>query len=94
MRLTVCIAAAATAAMWENLMSMQISCLGTKIQLKGKDLADMGFKPGPVFREIFDRVLEARLNNLIKTREDEVRFLKDHFTPNLHDKIIQGSYNE
>jgi len=67
---------------------------GTKIQLRGKDLADMGFKPGPVFREIFDRILEARLNNLIKTREDEFRFVKDHLTPNLHDKIIQGSYNE
>jgi tRNA nucleotidyltransferase (CCA-adding enzyme) len=52
---------------------------GTKIQLKGKDLSIMGFQPGPIFREIFDRLLEARLNNLIKTKEDEVRFVQDTF---------------
>ncbi|MCP4576357.1 MAG: CBS domain-containing protein [Deltaproteobacteria bacterium] len=59
---------------------------GTKIQLRGKDLTAMGFEPGPIFREIFDRVLEARLNNLIKTKEDEVSFVEDHFTPHLHDR--------
>ena len=60
---------------------------GTKIQMRGKDLAGMGFKPGPVFREIFNRVLEARLNNLVKTKEDEVSFVRDHFTAHLHDQI-------
>ena len=49
----------------------------TKIILKGKDLLNIGFKPGPIFKEIFDRLLEARLNNLIKTREDEISFAKD-----------------
>jgi tRNA nucleotidyltransferase (CCA-adding enzyme) len=52
---------------------------GTKILLKGKDLANMGFKPGPVYREIFDRVLEARLNNLLKTKDDEIMFVRKHF---------------
>jgi tRNA nucleotidyltransferase (CCA-adding enzyme) len=60
---------------------------GTKILLKGKDLSNMGFKPGPVYREIFDRVLEARLNNLIKTKEDEVRFVEEHFDPHQPDHM-------
>ncbi len=54
----------------------------TKIQLRGKDLTKMGFQPGPIYREIFDSLLEARLNNLVKTREDETQFTEDHFGPN------------
>jgi hypothetical protein len=28
---------------------------------------------------VFDSLLEARLNNLTKTRDDEIRFVKDKF---------------
>ena len=52
---------------------------GTKVQLSGEDLLKMGFKPGPIYKEIFTRLLEARLNNHIKTREDEVRFVEHTF---------------
>jgi len=47
----------------------------------------MGFKPGPIYRKIFDRLLEARLNNLIKTKEDEANFVEDHFDPNAPTRI-------
>ena len=57
---------------------------GTKIQLTGKDLVTMGFQSGPVFREIFDSLLEAHLNNLIKTREDEVRDVERNWTKTQH----------
>ena len=59
---------------------------GTKILIDGKDLLQMGLKSGPVFKEIFDRLLEARLNNLIKTRDDEIRFVKDTFGDLLHER--------
>ena len=52
---------------------------GVEIQLNGRDLLNMGFSPSPVFKEIFDRLLEARLNDLIKTKADEVRFVKEQF---------------
>ena len=52
---------------------------GTKTLLDGKDLLQMGLESGPVFKEIFDSLLEARLNNLTKTRDDEIRFVKDTF---------------
>ncbi len=52
---------------------------GTKIKLRGKDLALMGLQPGPIFKEVFDHLLEARLNELIKTKEDEIRFVKETF---------------
>ncbi|MCP4667054.1 MAG: CBS domain-containing protein [Deltaproteobacteria bacterium] len=52
---------------------------GTEVQVRGKDLIALGLKPGPVFKDIFDRLLEARFNDLIRTKEDEVRFIKENF---------------
>ncbi|SPD74098.1 CBS domain containing protein [uncultured Desulfobacterium sp.] len=52
---------------------------GTKIQLTGNDLLDMGFPEGPIYRDVFNLVMEARLNNLVKTKEDELRFVQEHF---------------
>jgi tRNA nucleotidyltransferase (CCA-adding enzyme) len=56
---------------------------GTEVILKGKDLRDMGFKPGPLYREIFDSLLKARLNNAISTREEEVEFATKMFGPHI-----------
>ena len=52
---------------------------GTKIQLTGKDLISVGIQPGPIFKNIFDRLLEARLDNVVKTKEDEIRFVESSF---------------
>jgi tRNA nucleotidyltransferase (CCA-adding enzyme) len=51
----------------------------TSILLKGKDLVAMGFKPGPLFKEIFERLLEARLNERVKTKRDEIQLVKELF---------------
>lgn len=47
--------------------------------LQGKDLKEMGFTPGPIYREILDNLLEARLNHAVRTRDDEFRFIKEHY---------------
>jgi tRNA nucleotidyltransferase (CCA-adding enzyme) len=52
---------------------------GTKIFLKGKDLRGLGFKPGPLYKEIFDSLLKAKLNNLISSKADEVGFVRETF---------------
>ncbi len=39
--------------------------------LTGDDLRDMGLKPGPVFRKMLNRLLDARLNGDVKTDADE-----------------------
>jgi tRNA nucleotidyltransferase (CCA-adding enzyme) len=64
-----------------HISSYFTSLKGKKVQLTGKDLLQMGFRSGPVFKKIFDRVLEARLNNLIETKKDEVRFVQETFHP-------------
>jgi len=61
---------------------------GIKIMIDGKDLLNMGLKSGPVFKEVFDSLLEARLNNITKTRDDEIRFVKDTFGNLLHERNI------
>ena len=51
----------------------------TKILIKGKDLIDLGYEPGLLFKDIFERILEAKLEGYISTREDEINFVKSKF---------------
>jgi tRNA nucleotidyltransferase (CCA-adding enzyme) len=45
------------------------------VTITGKDLLTMGLKPGPVFSETLQAVLEAKLNGRVKTRDDELNFV-------------------
>lgn len=49
---------------------------GTKILITGKDLINMGFEPGPIFKNIMQAVFDARLNGLLKTKKDELTFAR------------------
>ena len=42
--------------------------------ISGKDLKKIGIEPGPVFREILQAVLEAKLNGKLKIKSDELAF--------------------
>jgi tRNA nucleotidyltransferase (CCA-adding enzyme) len=44
--------------------------------LTGADLKAMGLKPGPKFRQILDRLLDARLNGEVKARAEEVDLVR------------------
>ncbi len=48
-------------------------------EIAGKDLQTMGFEPGPVFARILEAVLDARLDNLVKDREQEIAFVMDNY---------------
>ena len=48
------------------------------ISIKGRDLIKMGLKPGPIFREILQAVRDAKINGQLKTRNDEMVFVKDY----------------
>jgi tRNA nucleotidyltransferase (CCA-adding enzyme) len=48
-------------------------------ELRGRDLRDMGIEPGPVYRQILDRLLDGRLNGELHSREEEVEFVREHF---------------
>ena len=49
------------------------------ISLKGRDLKHLGFEPGPLYKKIFDSVLEARLKNMVNSKKEELEFVKSRF---------------
>ena len=48
----------------------------TKILINGNDLINIGLNPSPKFNKIFDEVLKEKLENHIKTKEEEINFVK------------------
>lgn len=49
---------------------------GMRIYISGHDLQGLGIAPGPYYQKIFTKVLEAKLNGLIKTQEEELFLIK------------------
>jgi poly(A) polymerase len=47
--------------------------------LTGKDLIEMGFKPGPKFKKILKKVSDLQLKNRLKTPEAAKGYVKDKF---------------
>jgi len=47
-----------------------------EIALKGRDLKKMNLKPGPIYREVLQAVLDARLDGKLKTKKDEIDFAR------------------
>ncbi len=50
-----------------------------KTHLKGSDLKQMGYVAGPIYKRILDRLLQARLDNEVDSREDEINFVKTRY---------------
>ena len=50
------------------------------ISVTGKDLMERGLKPGPVYRDIMQTVLNAKLNGELQTREDELAFVNAYIS--------------
>jgi len=49
-----------------------------KTILTGEDLKKMGIKTGPLYREILDRLWEAKIDLQLQTKEDEINFVRHH----------------
>lgn len=49
---------------------------GMRICISGDDLHRLGVAPGPVYRRVFSKVLSAKLEGLVKTKEEELTLIK------------------
>ncbi|MEG6521056.1 CBS domain-containing protein [Desulfotomaculum sp. 1211_IL3151] len=58
-----------------------------KPMVNGKDIREMGYQPGPMYRRALDAVWRARLDGLIETREDELAYVKSYLEQNNAPKI-------
>jgi tRNA nucleotidyltransferase (CCA-adding enzyme) len=54
-------------------------------ELRGKDLKAMGVPPGRIYREILDKLMDARLDGNVKERQDELALLYRSY-PELFDE--------
>ncbi|WP_028325046.1 CBS domain-containing protein [Desulfatirhabdium butyrativorans] len=45
----------------------------------GEDLKRMGYPPGPIFKDILLGIRNEKLNGHLETKEDEIRFIQEHF---------------
>ncbi|ACH39306.1 adenosine-specific tRNA nucleotidyltransferase [Citrifermentans bemidjiense Bem] len=50
---------------------------GMHPQIGGEDLKELGVEPGPLYRELLDLVLSARLNGKVASREDEIQLVRE-----------------
>jgi tRNA nucleotidyltransferase (CCA-adding enzyme) len=48
------------------------------ISLKGRDLKKMKLKPGPIYRQILQGVLDAKLDGKLKTKKDEIELARSY----------------
>jgi len=49
---------------------------GIRIHVSGDDLRRLGMVPGPKYQKFFARVLKAKLNGLVKTKEEELNLVR------------------
>jgi len=49
------------------------------LEINGNDLKRMGYKPSPEFSRILEETKKAKLNGLLKTREEEIEFIRKNF---------------
>jgi tRNA nucleotidyltransferase (CCA-adding enzyme) len=46
--------------------------------ITGKDLSDLGYTPGPSFKLALDAVWQARLDGLVRTRQEELSYAREY----------------
>jgi tRNA nucleotidyltransferase (CCA-adding enzyme) len=47
--------------------------------LRGDDLRALGIRPGPIYRDILNSLLYARMDGHVQSRDDELRFVRRRF---------------
>ncbi|RUM39236.1 MAG: prohead protease [Desulfobulbus sp.] len=54
----------------------------TRLLIRGKDLQNMGYQPGPGFRTMLNHVLEAQLNGKIHSENEALNLIKQQYPLN------------
>ncbi len=50
-----------------------------KVEIDGNDLKRLGYLPSPRFSQILQELKKARLDERIKTKEEEIKYVRDNF---------------
>jgi len=49
--------------------------------INGHDLIHLGFKPGPIFKKILDRIRDLQLENKVGSKKEALKYVRKHFKP-------------
>ncbi|MFH2013043.1 MAG: CBS domain-containing protein [Pseudomonadota bacterium] len=55
----------------------------TNILLTGEDIKGLGITPGKIYKRIMDDLLEAKLDGIVKTKEEEINFIRVNYIDSL-----------
>jgi tRNA nucleotidyltransferase (CCA-adding enzyme) len=53
-----------------------------RLQVRGQDLLEMGYPSGPMYKEIFDAVLERKFAGDLRSKAEELSFILSHYPQN------------
>ncbi|MGZ8441111.1 MAG: CBS domain-containing protein, partial [Candidatus Deferrimicrobiaceae bacterium] len=59
-----------------------------RLQVNGQDLLDLGYRPGPRFKQIFDLLLERKLAGELLNKKEEIAFLLSR-SPPTQDSVVE-----
>ncbi|MDD2734272.1 MAG: CBS domain-containing protein [Desulfuromonadaceae bacterium] len=86
------LAARASSEQVRRFVSLYLTRLRTIVPvLNGADLRELGMAPGPLFRRMKDRLLQARLNGEVSSRDEEVALVLLLTKQNRSEKIYKNS---
>lgn len=51
---------------------------GIRLAVDGSDLKELGFVPGPHFKEMLVKTLYAKIDKVVKDKDEEIKFIKEH----------------
>ena len=60
----------------KSLIKFLTELRGIKVLTTGNDLIKLGYIPSKQFSEIFDSILKEKLRGNLKTKEEEIEFIK------------------
>ncbi|MGE5172380.1 MAG: CBS domain-containing protein [Betaproteobacteria bacterium] len=60
----------------KNISHYLMHLRNVKVIITGDDLKHLGIRPGPRYRQILAELLDAKLDGLVRTREEEIAFVK------------------
>lgn len=49
------------------------------LEINGDDLIKLGFLPGKIFKKILDATLNAKIDGVLRNKEDEIKYVKENF---------------
>ena len=64
----------------EKLFELTEEEIKPKPLIGGDDLIKLGYKPGPIFSEILNKVQEMQLEGLLKDKDDALNYVSDNFS--------------